>query len=94
MIIIIINFFKSWLANTVAIIKKANFRPLGGWGVLETSYWGCAARKGVHYRTPSLTKGTLFGRFRQGYAFRQVWSKKSQRLVIPIEKLKILVILV
>ena len=46
----------------------------GGGSFHSKGTWGCAAREGILFRTPSLAKGVLFGNFsrvkpRQGYAF-------------------------
>ena len=62
--------------------------PRGGGGFFHSKgTWGCAASKGILFRTSSLAKGVLFGNFsrvksRQGYAFLQFWSEKCQNSVL------------
>ena len=33
---------------------------------IKVATWGCAAKEGIHFRTPSLAKGILFGNFSLG----------------------------
>ena len=66
-------------------------RARGGGFFHGKGTWGCAARKGILFRTSSLAKGVLFSNFsrvksRQGYAFWQFWSKKFQNSVIFVKK--------
>ena len=64
----------------------------GGGGFFHSKgTWGCAARKGILFRTSSLAKGVLFSNFsrvksRQGYAFWQFWSKKCQNSAFFVKK--------
>ena len=79
---------------TKGLIEKMFINHIhgGGGGFFHSKgTLGCAARKGVLFRTSSVAKGVLFGNFsrvksRQGYAFWQIWSKKCQNSVIFVKK--------
>ena len=64
----------------------------GGGGFFHSKgTWGCAARKGMLFRTSSLAKGVLSGNFsrvksRQGYAFWEFRAKRCQNSVIFCKK--------
>ena len=63
--------------NIVHIITE------GGSSVVKVYLgWGCAARKSVLFRTPSMAKGILLAIL--VYAFWQILSRKGQSLVIPV----------
>ena len=79
------------LQNTHDSLASILFKTSGFWYTLNAGggggffhgkgTWGCAAREGILFRTPSLAKGVLFGNFsrvksRQGYAFWEFWSKR------------------
>ena len=75
--------------------------PRGGGFFHRKGTWGCAARKGKLFRTSPELRASFFAivvnfslESRQGYALGNFWPKKSQTLVIPVWKPKILVLLV
>ena len=81
-----------------AFVMKRRDNPImmllharGGGFFHSKGTWGCAAHKGILFRTSSLAKGVLFGSFsrvksRQGYAFWEFLSKKCQNSVIFVKK--------
>ena len=82
--------------------KLTPIAPRGGGGggfFHSKGTWGCAALKGILFRTASLAKGMLFGNFslcqsRQGYNFWQFSFRKGKIFLICVQKPKILAILV
>ena len=81
------------LEHLPGLSKKLTRLTHGGGGGFFHSKgtWGCAACKGIFFRTSSLAKVVLFSKFsrvkyRQGCAFWQFWSKKCQHSVIFVKK--------
>ena len=72
--------------------KVAKWLVHGGGFLHSKGTWGCAAHKGILFRTSSLAKGIRFGNFsrvesRQVYALWQFWSKHCKNSVISAKNL-------